>query len=499
MSERTLQPVMPAPVHERAVQNRTVQDRAATETRTGSDGRPRPQPRSRPGLALAVILSAQLMLMIDATVMNVALPRIQNGLHFTPSSLAWVLDAYTLTFGGLLLLGGRLGDLYGRRRLFTGGIILFTVASLAGGLATSATWLLAARVLQGVGAAAAGPSAIALLNSTFTETRARVRALSLFAGMSSAGFAVGLILGGVLTEAVSWRWVLFINIPFGIVSALLAPRVLKQPPLHDTRLDVSGAITATLGVGSLVYGLIHAASNGWGNAITLAPIAIGAALIATFVILQSNATHPLLPLHLFHDRNRASAYANYLLGPAAGFSSFFFLTQYLQEELHYSPLRTGLAFLPMSVLVFTLSRTIPRLLPRLGPKPITITGSLLLLAGLIGFTRLGAHSTYTTDILWPMIVMGIGLGLAFSPLMVVIMSSVRPEDAGAAGGTMQTVQQTGVSLGLAVLVTVAGSAARHNPATALVAGTHAAMIGSAVIASLTVLVALTFRKVREDR
>ena len=469
---------------------------AARETRTGGvDARPRPEPRSRPGLALAIILTCQLMLMVDATVMNVALPRIEVGLHFSPSSLAWVLDAYTLTFGGLLLLGGRLGDLFGRRKLFTAGILLFTLASLAGGLSTTSGELLTARVIQGIGAAAAGPSAIALLNSTFTDAKARVKALSLFAGMSSAGFAIGLILGGVLTEAASWRWVLFINVPFGLVASALAPRFLKQPPRHETRLDVGGAISATAGVGSLVYGLIHAASSGWGSTLTVAPIVLGLALIATFVVLQANAKHPLLPLHLFKDRNRAAAYANYLLGPAAGFSSFFFLTQYLQDVLHYSPVRTGLAFLPMSALIFTMSRLVPRLLPRFGPKPMTVTGTLLLTVGLIGFTRVGEHSTYLGTLLWPMIVMGLGMGLAFSPLMVVIMSTVKPQDAGAAGGTMQTVQQIGVSLGIAGLVTVAGTAAHNHPATAVVSSTTAAMTGSAIIAACTVLVALTFRKI----
>ncbi|WP_169739812.1 MFS transporter [Actinospica robiniae] len=493
MSERTLQsPVTPAA--------RPVLPPAAVQTHARNARRPDldPQPRARPGLALAVILSAQLMLMIDATVMNVALPRIQEGLHFSSSSLAWVLDAYTLTFGGLLLLGGRLGDLFGRRRLFTLGIVVFTLASLAGGLATSATFLLAARVAQGVGAAMAGPSAIALLNSTFTETKARVRALALFSGISSAGFGVGLVLGGVLTDAVSWRWVMFINIPFGVIAAALAGRVLRQPARHETSVDVVGALTATLGVGSLVYGLIHAASEGWGNAVTLAPIGVGVLLLAGFVFSLTRARHPLLPLHLFKDRNRAAAYANFMIGPAAGFGSFFFLTQYLQEELHYSPLRTGFAFLPMSAIIFTASRLIPRLLPRFGPKPMAVTGSVLLLIGLVGFAQVGAHAAYFPTVLWPMVVMALGIGLAFSPLTVVIMSSVRPEDAGAAGGTMQTVQQTGVTLGLALLVTVSGAAARHNPATALVSGTHAAMYAAAVAAAASILVGLTFRKQQRE-
>jgi EmrB/QacA subfamily drug resistance transporter len=482
-------------VSEDTLQQQPVLPVAAGDASADLGTRHRPEPRSRPGLALAIILTCQLMLMVDATVMNVALPRIQAGLHFSPASLAWVLDAYTLTFGGLLLLGGRLGDLFGRRKMFTLGILLFTVASLAGGLSTTSTELLAGRVVQGIGAAMAGPSAIALLNSTYTEARARVRALSLFAGTSSAGFAIGLIVGGVLTEAASWRWVLFINVPFGLIAAALAPRFLKQPPRHETRLDVGGAISATLGVGSLVYGLIHAASNGWANTLTVAPVVVGLALIATFILLQASVEHPLLPLHLFKDRNRAAAYANYTLGPAAGFSSFFFLTQYLQDVLHYSPVRTGLAFLPMSTLIFTMSRLTPRLLPRFGPKPMTVAGTVLLTVGLIGFTRVGEHSTYLGTLLWPMIVMGLGMGLAFSPLMVLIMHTVQPQDAGAAGGTMQTLQQTGVSLGIAVLVTIAGTAARNHPATAVVSSTTAALTASAIIAACTVLVALTFRKV----
>lgn len=447
-------------------------------------------------MALAIMLGAQLMIILDATVVNIALPHIQAGLHFSATSLSWVMNGYTLTFGGLLLLGGRAGDILGRRRTFLAGIVLFTLASLAGGLATSAGMLLTARALQGAGGALASPAVLALVVSGFPEGRERTRALAIYAGVVTGGASLGLVLGGLITQWLSWRWVLFINVPFGLVASALAPRFLKQPPRHETRLDVGGALAATAGVGSLVYGLIHAASSGWANALTVGPIAVGAVLLVVFVLVQMRVTHPLLPLHLFKDRNRAAAYANYLLGPAAGFSSFFFLTQYLQDVLHYSPVRTGFAFLPMSALIFTMSRLIPRFLPRFGPKPMTLVGTLLLLAGLIGFSQVGAHSTYAGDLLWPMIVMGLGIGLAFSPLMVVIMSSVRPEDAGAAGGTMQTVQQTGVSLGLAVLVTIASTAAQHHPATALVSSTTTAMTASAVIAACTFLVALTFRKAR---
>jgi len=464
------------------------------------DRRSRPGPgpvelRSRTGPALAIIVIVQLMLILDATVMNVALPRIQQSLHFSNTGLAWVLDAYTLAFGGLLLLGGRLGDLFGRRRLFIGGIALFTLASLAGGFATSSTWLLTARALQGVGAAAAGPSAVALLTSTFTEQKARIRALSIFAGMSSAGFALGLLAGGVLTEVASWRWVLFINVPFGLAAVLLAPRYLRQPPRHETRLDVGGAITATGGMAALVYGLIHAATEGWANTLTVAPLAAGVVLVTAFVLLQSRAEFPLVPLHLFKDRNRAAAYANYLLGPAAGMSMFFVMSQYLQDVLHYSPLRTGFAFLPVSAIIFTFSRLMPRLLPRFGPKPLALTGTVLMAAALASMTQLTATSSYAANLLVPMILMGLGMGLAFNPLTVVIMSTVDPKDAGAAGGTMQTLQQTGASLGVAILVTVSATAVQHNPAHSLVSGVTAAMTAGTAIALLTVLVALTFRRI----
>ena len=474
---------------------------ADKEQTTGSPGRHGPAAadpgalRNRPGLALAIIVTCQLMLVLDATVMNVALPRIQSSLHFSSTDLAWVLDAYTLTFGGLLLLGGRVGDLLGRRRMFIGGVALFTLASLAGGLATSSTWLLIARVVQGVGAAAAGPSAVALLTSTFTEPRARLRALSVFSGMSAAGFAVGLIVGGLLTEWTSWRWVLFINVPFGIAAVLLAPRFLREPERRRARLDLGGAVTATGGVGALVYGLIHAAASGWGTSTTLLSLGAGVVLITLFLALQARSDQPLLPLHLFRDRNRAAAYANFLLGPAAGMSMFFFFSQYLQDVLGYSPLRTGFAFLPTTVLIFGITRLIPRFLPRFGPKPVALAGTVLMGSGLGWLTQVSPHSGYAADLLGPMVLMGLGIGLAFSPLTVVIMSTVEPKDAGAAGGAMQTMQQTGATLGLAVLVTLYGTAVRHSPTHSMVSGDHAAFAGSVVLMLAALLVATTFRKV----
>ncbi|KAA9162144.1 MFS transporter [Amycolatopsis acidicola] len=450
-------------------------------------------------MVLAVLLTCQLMIILDATVMNVALPRIQADLHFSQTGLSWVLNAYTLVFGGLLLLGGRMGDYFGRRRTFLAGITLFTLASLAGGLADSATWLLVARIVQGLGAAAAGPSTLALIATTFTEARERMRALALFSGMSNAGLAVGLLLGGLLTEWLSWRWALFINVPFGLFAVVLGLRHLADPPRRRAGLDLPGAITATGGVAAIVYGFISAASEGWGTTTTLVSLAVGLVLLAAFVVIEVRAPQPLMPLRLFKDRNRATAYVNFFLGPMAGMSMFFFLTQYLQDVRGFTALQTGFAFLPMALLVFTLSRFIPRLLPRFGPKPTALAGTLSMIAGVLVLTQLTTGSGYFPLVLVPMVLMGIGMGLAFAPLNVIIMGSVPPEDAGAAGGVLQTMQQTGATLGLAILVTVFGSATRGvagSPQEVLVTGMTHAFVAAAVIAACAFAVALTFKRTR---
>jgi EmrB/QacA subfamily drug resistance transporter len=440
------------------------------------------------------------MIMLDITVMNVALPRIQASLHFTPTGLSWVINAYTLVFGGLLLLGGRAGDLLGRRTMFIGGVALFTVASLAGGFATSAAWLLAARVAQGLGGAAAGPNTLAMITSTFTEPRERVRALAIFSGVASGGFAIGLIVGGLLTDALSWRWVMFINVPLGLAVLLLAPRHLPEPERHPARLDLPGALTATGGVAGLVYAFIRAAAAGWHDPAALGALAGGLVLIATFVGVELRAREPLMPLRLFADRNRATAYLNFFLGPMAMMGMFFFLTQFLQDILKLGPLATGFAFLPMAVAMFTLTRFIPRLLPRFGPRRMAVTGTTLMIAGLVWLTQLSESSGYASGLFAPMVLMGIGGGLAFAPLNVLIMSSVEPRDAGAAGGVLQTMQQVGSTLGLAVLVTIFGTAARHSATGGgsaqhvLVTGMTHAFVVSTIFAALTLVVATTFRK-----
>ncbi|EOD64259.1 MFS transporter [Amycolatopsis vancoresmycina] len=454
----------------------------------------------RSGLVLAIILTCQLMLVLDATVMNVALPRIQSDLGFSATGLSWVMTAYSLVFGGLLLLGGRAGDLFGRRRMFVAGIAVFTLASLAGGLAGSAALLIAARALQGVGAAMAGPSTLALITTTFTEPKARVRALALFSAMSSGGFAIGLIVGGLLTEWFSWRAALFINVPFGLAIAVLAPRFVAEPERRRAHLDLPGAITGTLGVGALVFAFTHAASDGWGNPVTLGSLAAGLALLAGFVVLEARTALPLVPLRLFAERNRSAAYVNFFLAPMAMMSMFFFLTQFMQDIRHFAALATGFAFLPMAALIFTMSRLVPRLLPRYGPKPLALTGSVLMVAGVGWLALLTTDSTYLPALLGPLLLMGLGGGLAFAPLNVIIMATVPPEDAGAAGGVLQTMQQVGSTLGLAVLVTVFGSATRSAAAAGttgpqlVVDGMTSAFSTAAVIAAGTVLVALTFRR-----
>ncbi|OBA42477.1 MFS transporter [Nocardia sp. 852002-20019_SCH5090214] len=461
-----------------------------------------PPGRLRSGIVLVTLLTCQLMIVLDITVMNVALPRIQHDLHFSATGLSWVMNAYTLVFGGLLLLGGRAGDLFGRRRLFILGTVLFTLASLGGGLAPSAAWLIVARIVQGLGGAMAGPNTLALLTTTFADPKMRVRVLALFSGMSSAGFAIGLILGGLLTQWLSWRSVLFINVPFGLVVALLAVRYLPDAPRRRAHLDLPGAVTATGAVAALVYGFISAAAHGWDDVTTDVSLTVGVVALVAFLLIERRAVQPLLPLHLFADRNRAAAYANMFLGPMAGTSMFFFLTQYLQEVRGMSALATGFAFLPTAVTMFTMIRLIPRLLPRFGPKPVTLVGTAAMIAGLVLLTLLDTDTGYFPLLAVATVLMGCGIGLAFSPLNVIIMANVAPEEAGAAGGALQTLQQTGAALGLAVLVTVFGTAVRAASGSAvhvLVSGITTAFAAAAGIAVLTLLVASTFRSVRTQR
>ncbi len=433
-------------------------------------------------IVLGLVLTAQLMVVLDATIVNIALPDISGALHFNPTSLSWVINAYTLVFGGLLLLGARAGDILGRRKIFLTGITLFTVASLLGGFASSAGLLLAARAVQGVGAALAAPSALALLMTMFPDARERVRAIGYYTAVSIGGSAVGLIAGGMLTQWVSWRWVLFVNVPIGLAVIAVALRVLPETARGKGHFDLAGALTSTLGMTGLVYGFVRAASAGWGDPVTIAAFAAGVVLLGAFVFVELRAESPIVPLRLFADRDRATSYVARLLLVAGMIGMFFFLTQFLQEILHYSAVVAGLAFLPLTVVLFAASQLSARVLTvRLPAKTVIAGGLTLSTSGLLWLTQLHATSGYF-DLLGPLLLFGIGNGLAFVPLTSTSLRGVAPADSGAASGLVNVMQQVGGALGLAVLVTVFGSASRAatSPAgtSAVERAQHAFVVGA---------------------
>jgi EmrB/QacA subfamily drug resistance transporter len=453
-----------------------------------ADVRPR-----HPDLVLAVITLGYLLIALDSTVINVALPRVRTGLGFSDAGLSWVLNAYTLTFGGLLLLGGRAGDALGRRRVLTTGIAVFSLASLVGGLAPSAGWLLAARAAQGVGAAMVAPSALALLATNFAEGPARNRAMSIYAMVAGGGGSVGLLVGGLLTQVASWRWALLLNVPIGALLLVAAPRVIREPARRPRRFDLTGAVTGTLGMLSLVLGFIQAAERGWGSAAAVAPLAAGAVLLTALVLVERRAAEPIMPLHLFADRRRAVAYLNMLLIFAAMFGAFFFLTQYMQEVLGFSPLRAGLGFLPMALVMFATVRVLPRLLPRFGPVPFLVAGAALLATGAFWLSRIDTASGYATALLGPFLIIGLGVGTSIMPSNLLVLAGVDAAEAGAASGLLQTAQWSGGSLGLAILVTIADAAGNDaaTPAAALTQGTSAAFITAGTLATLALVLLLS--------
>ena len=421
-------------------------------------------PHGHPGLVLTLILTCQLMVVLDATIVNIALHDIKGSLGFSSTGLSWVVNAYTLTFGGLLLLGARAGDILGRRRVFLGGIALFTLASLAGGFAMNPAELLAARAVQGIGGALASPSALALLMTMFPNARERTRAIGLYTAVSIGGSAVGLIAGGMLSEWASWRWVLFVNVPIGLVLLALARPTLPETPRQPGRFDLAGALTSTLGMTALVYAFVNAASDGWSDARTIGSFAVGAVLLAAFVLTELRAESPITPLRLFADRNRSSSYVARLLLVAGMMGMFFFLTQFLRGVLGYSDLKTGFAFVPLTAVVFAASQLSARyLVERVGAHRLMIIGISFSTLGMLWLTQLGEHSGYLA-LVGPLLVFGTGNGLAFVPLTTAALEGVAPEDAGAASGLVNVMQQVGGSLGLAVLVTVFGNASKSAAA-----------------------------------
>ena len=433
--------------------------------RSGSTGRARhalPGPdasaRPHPSLVLGVILATYLMIVLDASVVITALPSIGERLDFSPSGLSWVQSAYALTFGGLLLLGARMGDILGRRRTFVAGVALFTFASFLGGLAQTPAWLLGARALQGVGAAIAAPSTLALLTTSFREGPERIRALAAYGAVAGGGGSVGLVLGGLLTDLISWRWGLWINVPVGVLLVWLAPRVLAETERRPGRFDLPGAATSTGGMTALVYGFVHAADAGWGDPVTVASFTAAALLLAAFVAIERRAVQPVTPLRLFASRPRAGAYLARMLLVGGMFSMFFFLSQYLQGVHGFNPLEAGLAFLPMTVVMFSTVRFVPRLSARWGDTRLLVTGVAVALAGMAWLSRLDTATSYFPGIALPLVLLGLGMGAALAPLTAAGVAGVAPDDAGAASGVVNAAQQLGVSLGVSLLVTVAASA-----------------------------------------
>lgn len=424
------------------------------------------------GWALVLISIAQLMVVLDGTIVNIALPYIQNDLHIADANLRWVVTGYALAFGSLLLLGGRLGDLYGRRKVFMVGLIIFGIASLLGGLANSEGTLLAARALQGLGAALASPAALALITTTFPAGPPRNRAFAVYAAMSGVGAAVGLLLGGWLTgldsffglDVDGWRLTLLINTPIGIGAALLAPRVLNESESHPGELDLPGAITGTLGLLGLVYGISRAGTDGWGDVWTLASLATGLVLLAVFLLIERRVEHPLLPTRVFANRTRAASYIAMFFAPAAMFAMFFYLSVYIQTVMGYSPIKAGVAFLPFCFGLVAAAGISSNLINRIDPRILAGIGTLMAAIALFGFSRIphdtsvpfdSVQASYATDVLPFILLMAFGMGATFVPLTLTAVHHLRAEDSGIGSGVLNTMQQVGGALGLSLLGTIA--------------------------------------------
>jgi EmrB/QacA subfamily drug resistance transporter len=417
---------------------------------------------SRKGLALTLIALAQMMVVLDVSVVNVALPSIQGALDFSASNLEWVVNAYALTFGGLLLLGGRIADKYGQRRTFMAGAALLTAASLFGGLAQNQGWLLGARAAQGVAGALIAPAALALLTSTFAEGAERNRAMGVYGAVSGVGGALGNVLGGVFTDELSWRWVLFINVPIGAFVLLAATRAFRESRPAGGRLDLPGALSVTAGMSLIVYGLINAASHSWGSTATVVPLAVGGALLVAFLVIEARSATPLMPLRIFSNANRSSSFAIMFAIGTSLIVLFYFLTLFIQIVLRFSPLKTGFAFLAFAVGTAVFATLSSSVVGRVGPRPLLTVGTLLSAGGMFWLSAIDADSGYAGSLLGPLVIVGSGIGLCFVPLTLAAVAGIKGEQAGISSALLNASQQVGGALGLAVLGTVAATATRHR-------------------------------------
>ncbi len=459
--------------------------------------------------ALLLLAMTQFVVVIDASIVNIALPSIGTALHFSENDLSWVVNAYTLTFGGFLLLGGRLADLMGRRRMFMVGLVLFSAASLLGGLAQSEAWLIGARAVQGLGAAIVSPAALSIITVTFTEGHERNRALGVWGAVAGAGGAAGVLLGGILTSGLSWRWVLFVNVPIGLTAAFLAPRVLNESRAEaETRdFDIPGAVTVTAGLSLLVYALVEAVNVGWGSTQTLGLIAGSLVLLAIFVAIERTRRSPLMPFSIFRLRTLRGADVVALLIGMSLFSMFFFVSLYMQQVLGYSALKAGLSYLPLALAIILSAGAASVLVTRFGFKPVLLTGLLFVAGGLLWFSQVSTHGSFLSDVLGPSLLAAIGLGLSFVPVTIAAVTGTRPHEAGLASGLVNTAQQVGGALGLAILATVANTrtkdllaAGGHSHAEALTSGFERAFLvgaGFALVGAVLTMVLISSRDSRE--
>ena len=456
---------------------------------------PLDQTDDRRWIALAVIVVAQFMVVLDVAIVNVALPSIKTDLNFSEQNLQWVITAYSILFGGVLLLGGRLADILGRRKLFIAGIALFTVSSLLDGLAWSEGSLIAFRALQGLGAALVSPAALSILTTTFAEGRERNRALGIWGAVSGSGAAAGVLLGGALTSAFSWSWIFFVNVPVGLLVLVLSPLLLRESraDLPDRHFDVSGAAAITGGLMLLVYALTRATTHGWGSGSTIALLAASAALIAGFIVIELRSRAPLLPLGIFRLRTLTGSNVTGLLLAAALFSQFFLLTLYMQQVLHYSALKTGVAYVGITLTIIIVSAVAQALATRIGVRPLLPIGMALAAVALVLYARLPVHGHYFADLFPAFIIGGVGMALVFVPMSIGALTGVRADEAGIASGLINTSQQIGGAIGVAVASTIAATYTSHyvqaHPGTTAASGaalTHGFAIAFWVLAGIAI-------------
>jgi EmrB/QacA subfamily drug resistance transporter len=450
---------------------------------------------SRKGFALALLALTQFVIVLDASIVNVALPSIGKALDFSQDNLSWVVNAYTLFFGGFLLLGGRMADLLGRRTIFMAGLVLFATASLLGGLAQSDTWLIIARAAQGLGAALISPAALSLVTTIFTEGAERNRALGVWGAVAGSGGAAGVLLGGMLTEWAGWEWVLFVNVPIGIAAAVLAPRILPESRHEGRRVfDVAGGVLVTAGLALLVFAIVDAPKYGWGSLHTLGIGAIALALLAAFIGVESRSKHPLMPFSIFRLRTLRGANVVGLLIGMSLFSMFFFISLYLQQVLGFSALKTGLSYLPLAFAIIFAAGAASQLVTRLGYKAPLTAGMVMIAGALVWFSQVSPGGGYVSDVLFPSILVGVGLGFAFVPVTIAAVAGTQPDEAGLASGLINTSQQVGGALGLAILAALANSrtadviaGGEHSHAVALTEGFQRAFLvgaGFAVVGAI---------------